>query len=209
MKLLSKRILQISRSVLQYNLLFGGILIGSLGASVVSSDRFLLKIIDRTISLQDFEFQHRNLKALNCIYDDAFVVRYFDKKFITDMGTFLEKFPSEDNEARRHMHSHEAVLKKIRFLFKMLRYSEDQKTDVSPKLAQLIRQSAKENKCDSDVLYKDTLKTNFIALMELELYLRARYGGQLKTTSQFESVKQSIELFVDSLDKQFQHEYYW
>ena len=77
------------------------------------------------------------------------------------------------------------------------------------RLAQLIRESAKENKCNSEVLYKNTLKTNFIALMEMELYLRSRYGGQLKGSSQFDAVRQSIELFIESPDKQFQHEYYW
>jgi hypothetical protein len=45
--------------------------------------------------------------------------------------------------------------------------------------------------------------------MEMELYLRARYGGQYKTSQRFEAVRSSIELFVESLDKQFTHEYYW
>ncbi len=100
-------------------------------------------------------------------------------------------------------------MKKTRSFFKMLRYSEDQKTEVSKSLTKLIRQSSTENKCNQEVLYRDTLKTNFMSLMEMELYLRARYGGQLKTNQRFEAIRSSIELFVDSLDKQFNHEYYW
>lgn len=126
-----------------------------------------------------------------------------------DLEKFLKDFPQTDEEIRRHLHSNEALMKKIRHFFKMLRYSEDQKTDVNQKLTKLIRESAKENKCNSEVLYKDTLKTNFIALMEMELYLRARYGGQVKSNENFEAIKPSIELFVESLDKQFPHEYYW
>lgn len=207
MKLLSKRISLISKSLLLFNLLVGG---GHLAnAEVVSSDRFLVKILDRTVSLQDIEFQHRNLLALNCVYDDAFIVKYFEKSFLKQLGKFLSEFPQKDDEVRRYLHKHEDELKKIRFLFKLLRYSEDQKTEVSPKLTKLIRESAKENNCNSEVLYKDTLKTNFISLMEAELYLRSRYGGQLKSISQFDTVRQSIDLFIESLDKQFAHEYYW
>jgi hypothetical protein len=176
---------------------------------VVSSDRFLIKILDRTVSLLDIQFQLRNLEALDCIYDDSFVVQFFERGFIQELNDFVKKMPTEDEEVRRYLHGKEPVLKKTRHFFKMLRYAEDQKTDVTPNLTKLIRESTKVNKCDTDVLYKDTLKTNFISLMEMELYLRARYGGQYKTSQRFEAVRSSIELFVESLDKQFTHEYYW
>lgn len=176
---------------------------------MVSSDRFLIKVLDRTVSFQDINFQLRNLKALNCLYDDSMVIQFFEKSFVKDLDGFVKDFPQGDDEVRRFMHGRPNELKKIRYFFKMLRYSEDQKNDVSPKLAQIVREGAKEQKCGAGVLYKDTLKTNFISLLELELYLRARYGGQLKNSSKFESVRPSIELFVESLDKQFGHEYYW
>lgn len=155
------------------------------------------------------DFQLRNIKALNCVYDDALVIQYFEKTFIQELEAFIKSFPTNEDEVRRYLHGNEKILKKIRLFFKMLRYSEDQKNEVSPALTKLIRQSAKENKCNTDVLYKDSLKTNFISLMEMELYLRARYGGQMKNDKGFETVRSSIELFVESLDKQFGHEYYW
>lgn len=176
---------------------------------MVSSDRFLIKILDRTVSIQDITFQLRNIRALDCIYEDALVVQYFEKSFIKDLDAFVKNFPSADDEVRRYMHSHDADLKKIRYFFKMLRYSEDQKTEVSTKLSKIIREGTQENKCGAGVLYKDTLKTNFISLLEMELYLRARYGSQLKNNQKFDSIRPSIELFVESLDKQFGHEYYW
>lgn len=175
----------------------------------VSSDRYIMKILDRTVSVQDMEFQLRNIGALQCIYDDAFVVRYFDKKFLPDLQSFLAKFPRDSKEVRTYLQTHDAMLKKIRTFFKMLRYSEDQEGNVSPELAKLIREGAKENKCGTSVLYKDTLKTNFIALLQMELYLRSRYGNQLKTSRSFEEIRSSVDLFVESLDKQFPHEYYW
>lgn len=168
-----------------------------------------MKILDRTVSVQDLGFQLRNLGALNCIYDDSFVIRYFDKSFLTDLKSFLGSLPEEPKETRLYLHKQDPVLKKIRTFFKMLRYAEDQKANVSPELAKLIRESSKENRCGTAVLYKDTLKTNFLSLLQMELYLRARYGNQLKTSKNFDEVRASVDLFVESLDKQFPHEYYW
>ncbi|HXH74465.1 MAG TPA: hypothetical protein VNJ08_05845 [Bacteriovoracaceae bacterium] len=207
MKLLSKKISGISKLVLLCSSLFIG---GSNAAELVSSDRFLLKIIDQTISLQDFNFQARNLAALNCVYEDAFVVQYFSKGLIKEWSDFLKKFPSGDLEASKYMHEHEPLLKKLRHFYKVLRYADDQKLAITPEVTKLIRASTKENKCDADVLYKDTLKTNFLSLIRMELYFRSRYGGQIKQGNRsFETVRPSIDLFIESLDKQFAHEYYW
>lgn len=168
-----------------------------------------MKILDKTVSVQDLGFQLRNLAALNCIYDDALVVRYFEKSFLPELKDFLGKLPTDSKDVRSFLHTQAPIMKKIRTFFKMLRYSEDQKANVSPDLAKLIREGTKENKCGTSVLYKDTLKTNFIALMHMELYLRSRYGNQLKTSRSFDEVRSSVDLFVESLDKQFPHEYYW
>jgi hypothetical protein len=168
-----------------------------------------MRIIDRTVSAQDVGYQHRNVAALGCIDDDAIVVRYFGKAFIRDLGAFADKFPTEPQKAREYLHRHEGLLKQIRLLFKLLRYADDQKGRISPELSRIIRQGTRENKCDVEILHKDTLKTNFITLLQLELYLRSRYGGQLKSSRTFEDIRPSVDLFVESLDKQFIHEYYW
>ena len=182
---------------------------GTSFAKLVSTDRYLIKIVDRTISFQDIEFQSRNLKGLYCIFDDSIIIEYFHPAFLKDLDAFIKNFPKDDEAVSKYLRTNEKILLNVRHFFKMLRYSEDQKTVVTPELNKLIRESTKENKCDKDLLYKDTLKTNFISLMEMELYLRARYGHQAKQGGKFESVRSSIDLFVDSLDKQFSHEYYW
>lgn len=206
MKLLSKRTLETLKLVVLFNFLIAG----AWGQTLVSADRYLIKIIDRTISSQDINFQLRNLKALDCVYDDALIVLYFGKPFIKELETFTANLPKTDEEVRVYMHKHEPLLLKIRIFFKMLRYSEDQKEKVSVNLAQLIREGTKQNKCNSAVLYKDSLKTNFKNLLEMEIYLRTRYGNQMKSNNAgFDSIRSSVDLFADSLDKQFGHEYYW
>ena len=184
-------------------------MIGGVQASVISSDRFLMKILDKTISLQDVTFQLRNVKALSCIYEDSFVLQYFKKDFVNQLEEFVSKMPTEDEEVRSYLTTKKETLKSIRYFFKMLTYAEDQKIEVSTKAKSLIRESAQENQCNSNVLYKDSLKTNFISLMEMEIYLRTRYGNQVKTKESFEAIRSSIEIFIESLDKQFTHEYYW
>ena len=206
--MLSKKILGISKFLLLFNLL----LIGGLKAQsrLVSSDRFIFKILDRAISFQDVVYQLRNIQALDCIYDDSLVVAYFDKSFIKELEQFVKKFPTNDDEVVKYLHNQAPVLTKLRYFFKILRYSEDQNKKISADLSQLIRQGSKENKCGADILHKDTLKTNFKSLIEMELYMRSRYEGQLRSNKRnFDFIRPSIDLFVDSLDKQFAHEYYW
>ncbi len=204
MKWLSKRISPILKSVLLYSLLIGGS-----GAEVISSDRFLIKILDRTISFNDIQFQFRNIQALNCVYDNSFVVQYFGKGFLGQLNTFIKNFPTGDEQSRKFLQKNEKLLKQMRYLFKMLRYSENQRAEIDPSVIKLIRESVAANKCDPEILYKETLKTNFIGLLELEIYLRSRYGGQLKSQTSFQEIRPSVDLFVESIDKQFTHEYYW
>jgi hypothetical protein len=183
---------------------------GGQASTLVSSDRFLLKVLDQTLSLQDFQYQSRNLKALSCVFEDAFIVEYFGKAFIKEWALFLEKFPTADQEVSKYLSDRAELLKKIRYFFKVLRYSEDQKMVVTPQITELMRKGTKERRCDKEILYKDSLKTNFLALLRLELYFRSRYGGQLNhTTQKFSTVRPSIDLFIESLDKQFSHEYFW
>ncbi len=196
----------ISKFLLLFNFLIGGLQ----AQELVSSDRFLIKILDRTVTFQDVSYQLRNLKALNCIYDDALVIAYFEKSFVSELDTFVKNFPAKDDDVTKYLHAHVDLLKKIRYFFKMLRYSEDQNKKVSTDLAKLIREGTKENNCQKAIFHKDSLKTNFKSLIEMEIYLRSRYEGQLRSHKRnFDFIRPSVDLFVDSLDKQFPHEYYW
>jgi hypothetical protein len=205
MKSLSKK----TSRTLKFLLLFSFLLGGAHAQVVVSSDRFLFKFYDRTISLQDFSYQSRNLDALACLFDDAILIQYFEKSFLKDLSAFVRDFPREPEKGPAYLHQHAVLMKRARVLFKMLRYSQDQNRKIPEKLTQLIRENTRANRCHSDILYKDSLKTNFQGLLELELYLRSRYEGQVKVSKSFDVVRPSIDLFADSLDKQFAHEYFW
>ncbi len=137
------------------------------------------------------------------------IIRYFGKGFALDMSRFVKGIPLDSKQVSVYLHSHQELMKKMRIFFKLLRYADDQQTSVGDEIRSLIRDSAKENKCNTEILYKDDLKSNFKQLLRLELYLRGRYGSQLQDKRSFESIKQSMELFMDSLDKQFSHEYFW
>ena len=206
MKLLSKRTLLTLKFLLLFNLLIGG----AFGNTIVSSDRYILKVFDKTISIQDFKFQLRNLKALDCIFDDSVVILYFQKNFLSDLEKFLKDFPKQNEKVIEYLHKNESTLKQSRIFFKMLRYSEDQSKVIGTKLIEVIQETTKSNRCGTGILFKETLKTNFKTLLEMELFLRARFESQLKSENKrTDIIRSSIDLFVDSIDKQFIHEYYW
>ena len=176
---------------------------------VLSNERFIFRIVDQSIGLSDIRFQRRNIQGLDCVNNESLIIRYFEKGFAGELDKFLNKFPEETKDVPDYLHNNQPILKKLRILFKLLRYADDQQTNVSVDVRKLIRETAKEYKCSNEILFKDDLKTNFKQLLRLELYLRGRYGNQLVDKRSFESIRQSMELFMDSLDKQFSHEYFW
>ena len=203
MKLLNKTISEISKFLLLFNL----ILIPVMGYSS-TSDRFLLKIVDKTISLKDIEFQLRNFEALECAYPASIINDYFGAKFPQNWQNFIKKMPQESKEVSLYLHTQDDFLKSLRRYFKLLRYSHDQRGEVSRDLKSLMKESMMSHKCSKDVFYKKRLKTSFLDLLKAELYLKSRYGNQLQDVRNASTVKDSIDLFMESLDKQFYHEYY-
>lgn len=176
---------------------------------VLTSERFIFRVVDQSVGVSDIKYQLRNLQGLDCVNHQSLIIRYFGKGFAFDMDRFVREIPQDSKQVSDYLHKHQELLKKMRIFFKLLRYADDQQTSVSVDVRKLVRESAKENKCNTEILYKDDLKSNFKQLLRLEVYLRGRYGSQLEDKRSFESIKQSMELFMDSLDKQFAHEYFW
>lgn len=170
MKLLRIKILVTLKLVLLFNL-FGW----SLFANTIVYDRLLLKVMDQVYSLQDFKYQLRNLKTLNCVFPDSITVRYFTPAFLESFSNFLQDYPSTSDKIQTYYMDKELLLRKLRLFFKGIKYSEDQKLTVSDEVEGLIRESTKINKCDPDILKTNGLKANFLSLLRLELYLRSRY----------------------------------
>lgn len=203
MKLLNKTILEISKFLLLFNL----ILIPIQGFSQ-TSDRFLIRIVDKTISLKDLHFELRNLKALNCAYPNSIIRHYFGAEFLGRWQNFLNKMPTETKKVSLYLYDQDPFLKELRLYLKLLRYSQDQRAEVTPELNEIMMESLRVNNCGKDIFYKNRLKTTFYAVLRSELYLKSRYGNQLSDSRNAGSVKSSIDLFMESLDKQFYHEYY-
>lgn len=176
---------------------------------VLTSERFIFRIVDQSVGISDINFQLRNLQGLDCVNHQSMIVRYFGKGFALDMDKFSKGIPEDSTNVSAYLHNHQDLLKRMRIFFKLLRYADDQQTTIGLDVRKLVRESAKEYKCNTEILYKDDLKSNFKQLLRLEMYLRGRYGSQLADKRSFESIKQSMELFMDSLDKQFAHEYFW
>jgi hypothetical protein len=205
MKLLKIRILGILKLVLLFNLQ-----VIQASPVIVSSDRLILKIGDQVYSLSDMKYQVRNLKALDCIYDGGVIVRYFGKEFIRQLDEFVNDYPESPQNRESYFKNKEPLLKQVRLLFKGIKYAEDQKLMLTETVEGLIRESASLNKCDSSVLKENSLKANFISLLRLELYLRSRYSStNMKSKAEnYKILNESMNLFIESIDKQLPHEFF-
>jgi hypothetical protein len=139
-----------------------------------------------------------------CI-DDTLVIQYFEKSFMQN-SILLSRIFQPDEEVRRYLHGNERSKRPDSsskcFVIRKMKV-------VSPALTKIIRESAKENKCNTENLYKDTLKTNFITLMEMELYLRADYGVSRKKTKVSKLSNLQLNFCRIPSISLFGHEYCW
>lgn len=180
---------------------------------ILSQDRYFFKIINTVISQKDLSYLERNLKVLKCVFETPVLTDLFSSELVKNLSHFLTQLPSshkiDDQKVRDKLKSHEKMMKKLRMLFKLLLYVKNQSILIRPQMIQLVRSTIKENKCSEDVFYKKSLKTNFLELLKLEIYLKSRYGTQMKKNDEIDVTKASLSTFVESLDKQYSHEYFW
>src|SRR5690606_33116645 len=114
MKLLNKTISEISKYLLLFSIVFLPI-----RGFTQTSDRFLLKIVDKIISVKDLHFGLRNLEALDCAYSGSIIHNYFQKSFVREWKDFLKDLPTESKEISRYLYQKEAFLKKLRLYLKL------------------------------------------------------------------------------------------
>jgi len=197
MKLINKKILVISKLVLLFNYALAG------EGNFISEDRLLFKISDKVISQEDIGYFDRNIKTLKCLYPDSLTYRYFGEEFVETLSRFQNTdFPSE---VKKDL----IFKKKLVSLFKLLKYSDSQRLGLSKDLVSLVKESIRVNRCKTDVLFKGELRANFKSLLSLELYLKSRYATSLKGQDSQGDLRQSMDILIESIDKQYQHEFYF
>lgn len=170
-------------------------------------DRFLFRVADQVISLQDLRLADDDFVALKCHLPDSLVLEFLGSSFqkrLHENVLVLEKLDGQLGENRPLV----IFLASIRQIWKLLNYVDTQEVTITSELEKSL---LAPSKCPSIASSDKKLKASFKRWLRVEIYLRSRYAqnGIDQKVEKKEKRFQSINLFIDSLDKQIAHEDFW
>lgn len=195
------------RLALRFNYLILAFLLSVSARAADQRDRFIFRVADQVVSLQDLKSTDQDWSALRCHLPDSLIIEYvgeaFRKKLQENIGV-LEKLdkPLGANAPLT------IFLGSMRSFWKLLTYIDNQEVGLLPELEKTFLRSSH---CPSVEGEPKKLRASFRRWLRVEIYLRSRYGqGDIsKDGERIQKRHQSISLFVDSLDKQVTHEDFW
>lgn len=170
-------------------------------------DRFLFRVADQVVSLQDLKLTDEDFSALQCHLDDSLILEYLGSGFrkkLHENVLLLEKLEGPLGAHRPLV----IFLASMRQVWKLLNYVDAQEVAITPELEKSI---LAPSKCPSVTGTDKKMIASFKRWLRVEIYLRSRYAqnGMDQRPERKEKRFQSINLFIDSLDKQIVHEDFW
>ncbi len=181
-------------------------LIVSLAATAAPrGDRFLFRVADQVVAGDDLTQAGEDLTALACRVPDSLLVDYLGKGLAPKLREEAVALAKLEGPLKGHT-------PRIIFLGTLLRYwklvtfVEGQEVEIP---AALEKELATGQSCPTVIDPDNRMRASFRRWLRTEIYLRSRYARAGAASSRPEKRRESIELFVDSLDKQLDHEVFW
>lgn len=197
------------KSALQFNALWIVFLlfITSQTATAAVKDRYLFRVGDTVVGVNDLEQAHQDLTALQCRFPDALLEAWSNDGFRSKLKKVNDKLATSNALLSEDQNSI-IFLSSIRHLWKLLIYVDGQEVAMSSDLQKSV---VNVPGCPKITLTGGKVRDSFQRWLRVEIYLRSRYapGGLVSTKDWREKRLQSINQFVDSIDKQLSHENFW
>lgn len=208
MIILKKRKLVISRSAHLFKqtlIILACLLSGQANSKI--QETYLFRVESTVVGLYDLEVAHTDLEALFCRFPDSLLRGQVNPLFMKKMKEVTQKL-KKDSTKLTNTDPEIPFLSSIRSLWKLLNYMSTQEVTINPALEKSV---AKVEGCPDINWKKRPIRRSFERWLKLEVYLRSRYApnGILTTKGWREKRMNSVMLFIDSLDKQIQHENFW
>lgn len=197
------------KSALPFNALWVVlILVASLAtANAAIRDRYLFRVGDTVIGVNDLAQTDADLAALHCRFPDALLEAWTSDSFRGKFKKVIEKLGTDRSPLAEDQNSI-IFLSSVRQLWKLLIYVDGQAVNMSPELQKSV---LNVSGCPAITHARGKMRDSFQRWLRLEVYLRSRYapGGIVKGQEWREKRLQSIAQFVESIDKQLPHENFW
>jgi len=177
---------------------------------LLQQDAFIFRIMNFVVSFNEMQRDYRYLQDLKCLYPESILVVIFeDLKKSADKIGFAKLTPADltfTNEQK------EFFKQAIKF-YKLRAYTETHQVVINPALIAGFYTVGKRSQCRMDgFVSSKEFKENFATLVKTEIFLRTRFLPDQKGPPDQErlaKIKESAELFVESVSKQITEEVFW
>jgi hypothetical protein len=164
-------------------------------------------VSEQVVGVEDLAQAHVDLTALQCHFPDALLVEYLGEGFLAKLAKEAGTLASLSTPLGEQTPL-VIFVSAVRQKWKLMVYVDSQEVDIT---ADLESGLLKSKSCAKLATSDGKMRGSFRRWLRVEIYLRSRYGQGITAadSSRKERRLQSINLFVDSLDKQVSHEDFW
>lgn len=172
---------------------------------LVEQDSFMFKILSDVVSFKEIQADYVLLNDLKCFYPESFLYVMFEDLMKQSSNLKLESLQS--NEIN-YSEDQIGLFKKYVNFYKLRSYVDSLSVVVSPDLVTGFYAMAKKSKCRlAGFKNTKTLTDRLEQIVKIEIFVRSRFISQTEELTL--KIKQSANLFLESVSKQITEEVFW
>ncbi len=175
--------------------------------ALAEGDRFLFRVGDQVVGARDLGQAADDLTAIGCRFPDSLLLEYLGEGYLVKLRHERDVLAGLKTPLASSVPT-TIFLASLRRVWKLLAYVDTQEVTLAPALEKEV---LKAKGCPSAEATRGQMRASFRRWLRVEVYLRSRYGqGRPGADAERRDKRfHSIDLFVDSLDKQMSHENFW
>lgn len=171
-------------------------------------ERFLFRVGEEVVSLNDLMQAEKDIAALHCRFDDSLFLAHLGDKFSVQLHQ-LNSSLEDVTKSIRDNKADTVFLTRVRQNWKLLSFVDTQDVALTPQLEDATKAVSG---CPPITDTAGKMRSSFRRWLRAEIYLRSRYGGSDHGSSKKEAMEkrlQSVGFFLETLEKQVSHEDFW
>lgn len=172
---------------------------------LVDQDAFIFRVMDNVVSFKELQQDYILIQNLKCFYPESLLIVLFDKLVkdaeklnISALTAKNVNFGSGQKELFQEF---------IKF-YKLHSYVESHSVVLSPDLVTSLYAMAKKQKCEiSGFENSKKFVPRMEQILKMEVFIRSRF--LTSNGSNAKKIRQSVQLFLESVSKQVTEEVFW
>jgi hypothetical protein len=173
---------------------------------VIAKDRYLFKVADSAVSLNEAAIALKELQILNCFLGESVFFQLYRLEDMQVWQKVLQEIYAKGFLPEVITEGQSALIK-IRSLWKLKQFVSSQNVVIHSQ----VEKSLQEDKSCGRYNVKFPLKNSFLSWLKVDVFLRARFNPEGVSVQEEWRKKRlsAAQLLLESIEAQVPHENYW